>query len=243
MHNVLAAGQQYFAPNQFHKLPPRVRSKRHSQSKSRRDNPEKLVQWLFGTRRSPKPAVHNSDSDSDREDGNSPSSPDHSAYETRCVRFKEPHPDQAQSKDEDDSIALVTKLSGLSVQEPSYFVLYSQCQDRFPSIARRLPKPMLFSAGASSSSATATVAFQALPTPAHQSWTQRAPAPPPPPPVPNASEGAAFFSDRNGMRSQGCTFCGMLGHRIRGCPAAEEYYRTGCVKIIGNRLHLPTGEP
>ena len=35
----------------------------------------------------------------------------------------------------------------------------------------------------------------------------------------------------------------MLGHRIHGCPAAEEYYRTGRVKIIGNRLHLPTGEP
>jgi hypothetical protein len=34
----------------------------------------------------------------------------------------------------------------------------------------------------------------------------------------------------------------MLGHRIHGCPAAEEYYRTGRVKIIGNRLHLPTGE-
>jgi hypothetical protein len=35
----------------------------------------------------------------------------------------------------------------------------------------------------------------------------------------------------------------MLGHRIHGCPAAEEYVDTGCVKIIGNRLHLPTGEP
>ena len=243
MHDVLAAARQYFAPNQFHKLPPRVRSERRSQSKSHRDDPEKLVQRLFGTRRSPKPAVHNSDSDSDREDSNSPSSPDHSAYETRSVRFKEPHPDRAQSKDEDESIALVTKLSSLSVQEPSYFVLYSQCQDRFPSIARRLPKPMLFSAGASSSPATATVAFQAPHTPAHQSWTQHTPATPAPPPVANMSEGAAFFSDRNGTRPQGCTFCGMLGHRIHGCPAAEEYYRTGRVKIIGNRLHLPTGEP
>ena len=134
MHGVLAAARQYFAPNQFHKLPPRVRSERRSQSKSHRDDPEKLVQRLFGTRRSPKPAVHISDSDSDREDSNSPSSPDHSAYETRSVRFKEPHPDRAQSKDEDESIALVTKLSSLSVQEPSYFVLYSQCQDRFPSV-------------------------------------------------------------------------------------------------------------
>jgi hypothetical protein len=35
----------------------------------------------------------------------------------------------------------------------------------------------------------------------------------------------------------------MLGHRIRGCPAAEEYYQTGRVKIVSNRLHLPTGEP
>jgi hypothetical protein len=35
----------------------------------------------------------------------------------------------------------------------------------------------------------------------------------------------------------------MLGHRIHGCPAVKEYYDTGRVKVIGNQLHLPTGEP
>src|ERR1700744_572510 len=38
-------------------------------------------------------------------------------------------------------------------------------------------------------------------------------------------------------------FCGMLGHRVRGCPAAEEYYRTNRLKVIDGRLHLTTGEP
>ena len=54
-----------------------------------------------------------------------------------------------------------------------------------------------------------------------QPWAQRTPSPP------NSSSVAdidAFFYDRNGARSRGCIFCGMLGHRIRGCPAAEEYY-------------------
>ena len=193
MLDVLTAARQYFAPNQFHKLPPQVRHEHRGRSKSRHEDPEKLVRRLFSARHSPKPATRNLDSDSDQEDNNSPSSSDHLAYETQSVRFKEPCPGQAQSKDKDDSIALVTKLSSLFVQEPSYFVLYSQCQDCFPSIARRLPKPTLFPTGATSSSTTATVAFQAPPTPVHQSWTQRAPAPPPSPLVPNASDRAAFF--------------------------------------------------
>jgi len=47
-------------------------------------------------------------------------------YETRSVRFKESSSAQSQSKDEDDPVALVTKLKSLSVYEPSYLVLYSQ---------------------------------------------------------------------------------------------------------------------
>ncbi|KAF8256536.1 hypothetical protein EI94DRAFT_1860077, partial [Lactarius quietus] len=70
MQDVLTAARQYFAPNQFHKLPPRVRSERCGRSKSRRDDPEKLVHRLFSARCSPKPAVHDSDSDSDREEDN-----------------------------------------------------------------------------------------------------------------------------------------------------------------------------
>src|SRR6266702_7325239 len=35
----------------------------------------------------------------------------------------------------------------------------------------------------------------------------------------------------------------MLGHRVHGCPTAEEYVDTGRVKIVDNRLFLPTGQP
>jgi hypothetical protein len=243
VQDVLTAARQYFATNRFHKPQHRrVRSELRGRSKTRRSDPEKLIYKLFGDKRSPRPIAYDDDSDSDQEEDSTPSTSGRPAYETRSVRFKETHSDRAQPKEEDDSIALVTKLSNLSVHEPSYLVLYSQCQKQFPEIAQHLPKPELATARALSSSAAATVAYQSPPAPvvpARQPWAQRTPAPPP---VPAASEGDAFFSDRNGARSRGCMFCGMLGHRIHGCPAAEEYYRTGRVKIIGNRLHLPTGE-
>lgn len=198
-------------------------------------DPKKLIQQLFSTRCSLKPVAHDLDSDLDldQEDDNAPSMSSHPTYKTRSVHFKELCLSQAQSKDKDESIVLVTKLSNLSMHKPSYLILYSQCQDCFPSIAQHLPKLALFSASVSSSSAIATVAYQSPPTPAHQQWAQCTPAPPAPP-TSNASEGAAFFSDRNGVWSQGCTFCGMLGHCIRSCLVVEEYFNTGRVKIVGN---------
>ena len=147
-----------------------------------------------------------------------------SAYKTQSIHFKEDHSSRAQSKDEDESMTLVTKLSNLSVHEPSYLILYSKCMKHFPDIAQHLTKPDL---RAPLSSTTATVAFQSPPTPVYQPpptpacqpWERHTPAPPP-----DTPKGDLFFSERSGARSCGCMFCGMLGHRVRGCPAAEEYY-------------------
>ena len=64
-----------------------------------------------------------------------------------------------------------------------------------------------------------------------------------PPPPADTNEGVLFFSERNGAQFCGCMFCGMLGHHVHGCLAAEEHYRTNRLKIIDGWLHLPTGEP
>jgi len=132
-------------------------------------------------------------------------------------------------------------LKALSVHEPSYLVLYSQCQERFPTIAQHLPKPELFPTQAPPISAT--VAYQSPPALPRQSWAQRTPAPPTPSSIATVADRDIFFSDRNSTRTRGCAFCSMLGHRVCGCPAAEEYVDTGCVKIVNNRLFLPTGQP
>ena len=247
INDVVTAARQFFASNRFYK-PPRqkVRREHRGRSKTRRSNSGNLVYRLLGDRRSPRPAPYDSDSDSDSgsdSDQEEDSATERSAYKTRSVHFKEDHSSRAQSKDEDESMTLLTKLSNLSIHEPSYLILYSKCQKRFPDIAQNLAKPDL---RAPLPSATATVAFQSPPapvyqpppTPARQPWEQRAPPPPA-----DTNEGDLFFSERNGARSRGCMFCGMLGHRVRGCPAAEEYYRTNRLKVIDGRLHLPTGEP
>ena len=127
------------------------------------------------------------------------------------------------------------------MHEPSYLVLYSQCQEQFPSIAQHLPKPDLFSARAPPSSCNCHCRLPVTSIPARQPWAQRTPAPPAPL-CHHIRRRHIFFRQEWCTRSHGCMFCGMLGHRIHGCPAAEEYYRTGRVKIISNRLHLPTGE-
>ncbi len=63
-------------------------------------------------------------------------------------------------------------------------------------------------------------------------------------PAPVATDSKTeFFSGKYSMRAQGCAFCGHLRHRINSCPAAEEYVDTGRVKIINQRLFLPTGQP
>ena len=251
INDIVTAARQFFASNRFYK-PPRqkVHREHRGRSKTRRSNSGNLVHRLLGDRRSPRPAACDSDSDSDSgsdSDQEEDSATERPAYKTRNVHFKEKHSDRAQSKEDDESMAMVTKLSSLSIHEPSYLILYSKCLKRFPDVAQHLTKPDL---RAPPSSASVTVAFQSPPAPvyqpapatapARQSWAQRTPAPAPPV---DMSEGDLFFSERNGARSRGCMFCGMLGHRVRGCLAGEEYYRTDRLKIIDGRLHLPTGKP
>src|SRR6266702_774314 len=240
VQDVLSAARQYFASDRFHKpLQRRVRNDLCGRSKTCWGDPEKLIQWLFGDKRTPKPTKHEDDSDSEQEEDDAPT-PERSTYETRSVRFKDPSSARSQTN-EDDSLTLVTKLKALSVHEPSYLVLYSQCQERFPTIAQHLPKPELFPTQAPPISATVT--YQSPPAPPRQSWAQRTPTPSASSSVTTVADKDGFFSDRNGARTRGCAFCGMLGHRVRGCPAAEEYVDTGRVKIFDNRLFLPTGQP
>ena len=242
--DVVSVACRYFANDRLFKpLQRRARSALRGRSKTRQRNPDKLIRRLFSDDRGSKgPARDESESDSEP-DNDAPTVPDQPAYETKSVRFREPSSDQAQLGNKEDALTLLTKLKSLSVCEPSYLLLYSQCQERFPHVVKHLPKPDLFATQAPPTAAT--VAYQSPPTPVRQPWAQRVSTPPTPSsttPTMDA-EGEAFFSDRNGTRSRGCTFCGVLGHRVRGCPAAEEYYRTGRVKVVDNRLHLPTGEP
>lgn len=122
--------------------------------------------------------------------------------------------------------------------------MYLQCQRQFPDIVQNIPKPDLFSPQASSP--MATVAHQSPPVPAsaRQPWPEPPTAPPASSPATVADSGSALFSDRrNGARTRGCAFCGLLAHRIHGCATARQYADTGRVKIVNNRLHLPTGQP
>ena len=115
----------------------------------------------------------------------------------------------------------------------------------FPLFAQDVPKPELFPTQTCSAAA---VAYRSPSPPApvrQQPWAQRTPA------TTTATASASsstpekdiFLRNRNSTRTRGCAFCCMPGHRIRGCPAAEEYVETGRVKIVNNRLHLPTGQP
>ena len=225
VHDVVDVARRYFAADRFYKpLQLRLRNELRGRSKTRRGEAEKFIRRLFG----------DSDSDSDQDRDSTSDTLKRPAYETCNVPFKESISAKAQHKEEDDPITLVTQLNSLSVCEPSYLILYSKCQKRFPSIAQHLPKPDLFGNQLSPTAA-------AVPAPTRQLCEQQTLAPPTPSTADATAD--AFFRDRNGVQSRGCAFCGMLGHRIRGCPVAQEYVNAGRVKIVGNRLHLPTGQP
>ena len=184
VQDVLSAAQQYFTTDWFHmRLQHHVCGKLCGCSKTHCDKPEKLIQRLFGDKHSHKPTTQNDDSDSGQED----------EYETHNVHFKESG--KAQPKEEDDPITLIGKLKSLSVCKPSYLVLYSQCQEHFPTIAQLLPKPNLFAT--QTPTAVATVSYQSHHTPACQPCAQQTPANPT---QPSALELDLdiFFSDRNG---------------------------------------------
>ena len=165
--DVVSAARWYFANDRFHKpLQLRVRSELRGRPKSRRRDPEKFIQRLFGDDRPSKQSVRdNNSSDSEPEQDDAPAVLERPTYDTRNGRFKESGSAKTQQPgDKDDLVALVTKLKSLSVHEPSYLVLYSHFQEHFLNIVQHLPKPDLFA----TQSSTATVAYQAPSVPAPQ---------------------------------------------------------------------------
>jgi len=81
----------------------------------------------------------------------------------------------------------------------------------------------------------ATIDPASAPGPARQPWNERIDTSTLPP------EAAAFFRPRR--RFNGCAFCTWPGHRLRECPSAIEYIKTGQVTVKNNRLFLPNGGP
>jgi hypothetical protein len=194
--DVVSVARRYFANDRLYKpLQQRARSELRGHSKTRQCNPDKLIQRLFGDNRGSRgPARDDSEPDTES-DKEAPSMPKQPTYETKSVHFRDQSSDQARLDDNDDPIALVTKLQSLSVNEPAYLVLYSQCQEHFPSMAQHLPKPNLFAT--QPPPAMTTVAYQSPPAPTRQPWAQRTP-PPPTSSTIATSDKDTFFSDRNG---------------------------------------------
>jgi hypothetical protein len=173
VQGVLEAARRHFTPNHFYRRDKSQKVKNHdkhrSHAKRHHDTPDAFIQRTFGDshslrRRRSRPADpdsdshSSSDSDSESEESSDTSSPE---YETKKVRFKQSRVSRSRSKEDNDPLALVTKLQSLSVHEPSYLILYTQCQKRFPDIAQYLPKPQLHP----SASASASVAYQPDPAP------------------------------------------------------------------------------
>ena len=140
------------------------------------------------------------------------------SIETRTVRFKEP----TREEEDRELDELMDKLHGLSIRERTYAVLYARCVHRFPDVAQTLPKPEICQ----------TYAFQdttSAVAPPRPSWSDR-PTSAPPPVVSDP-----IFQSR-------CMFCSHTDHRIKECPLAHEYVRTGKAVVVGNRIHLPNGQ-
>ena len=171
--------------------------------------------------------------------------------ETKVVRFKEPAWEEEDREMED----LMKRMHGLSVHEESYAVLYTRCAHRFPNVAQNLPKPILSHHVPTPTSAPVAVPapismLMSAPAPA-TSFSFQTPALPPPParqpwaPTANlahhTSDPSSFFCTR--VRTEGCSFCQQPSHRIRECPMAQEYIRSGRALVSGDRLYLPNGQP
>jgi hypothetical protein len=170
VQGVLEAARRHFTSNQFYRRDKSQKVKTHikhrSHAKRHHDTPDAFIQRICGgthslRRRRSQPAdpdsdTHSSsDSDPESEESSDTSSPEYET-KTKKVRFKQSRVSRSRRKEDNDPLALVTKLQSLSVHEPSYLVLYTQCQKRFPDIAQNLPKPQLHTA----TSASAFVAYQ-----------------------------------------------------------------------------------
>ena len=156
------------------------------------------------------------------------------AYETRVIHLKEPSREEEEREAED----LVKHMRGLSVHEEAYAMLYTRCTLRFPSIVQLLPKPLL----TQPTRPPAPAASFSMQVPTPPSSTQHpwpiTSIPQSPPQV--ASNPTSFFRTR--ARSDGCAFCSQTSHRVRECPSAQEYVRTGRALILEDRLSLPNGQ-
>ena len=145
-------------------------------------------------------------------------------------------------EDEDKVLSdIITGMVGLSTRDSAYTVLYAKCKHHFPEIAKSLPTPELFRS-------TTAVTYQA-PTMQQQAAMQlperapiagRQPWPQPEVQFIDPDMEGAFFCE---MRTDGCAFCAKPGHRVCGCPAAQEYICTGHAIIKNDRICLPTGHP
>ena len=119
----------------------------------------------------------------------------------------------------------MSQLHGLSLRERTYAILYARCVHRFPDVAQSLPKPEI----------SQSYSFQntALPTNLpRQTWADRSA-----PPVVSPEE--SFFR----TRPTSCIFCSQPSHLIRECTLAQEYVQSKKASIVGNRMHLPNGQP
>ena len=148
-------------------------------------------------------AAPGSDLDLESEDNHTHMSPERSMYKTQSVCFKDTSSTKSHPMEEDDLVALFTKMKGVLIHEPSYMLLYMQCQKNFPHMVQHLPKPDLYSLEQASTSAT--VAYQSPPAhaPPCQSWEWRMPTPFSSLAAPDTDRNS-FFGDRNGMQPRSC---------------------------------------
>ncbi len=154
--------------------------------------------------------------------------------------------DSGPTNNDDRLSNIIGKMHGLGTRDAQYAILYAQCMQWFPEVAKSLPKPDMFQPQSS---------VFALQT-SNQTWSQ----PPATSTVPNlasvptqplpvqqshssnlSSEASAFF--RRQPRIDGCAFCTQSGHIVRNCPGAMEYVKTGRATIQNSRVHLPNGQP
>ena len=143
----------------------------------------------------------------------------------KSVRFQESSRERENQEIDD----IMNQFRSLSPGDPTYASLYARCLHRYPAIAQTLQKPDYGYRSSFTLNAPAS-------TPQRQPWNER----PAPPSLPSDPSKASFFR-RN--ISEGCAFCLNSAHRVRQCPIAEEYYNSGRVKIINERIHLPNGQP
>ncbi|KAF8257113.1 hypothetical protein EI94DRAFT_1819005 [Lactarius quietus] len=135
---------------------------------------------------------------------------------------------------------IITQLRPLSPSDPTYTSLYARCLHRYPAIAQTLQKPDYGYRSAFTLSAPPSFTPSAPPSFApQQPWLKRPHVPPPVPSNTSATK-ASFF--RRDLPNR-CAFCQNPGHRVRRCPVAKEYFDTGQITIINERIFLPNSQP